>query len=64
MQIFFEVILFSDDRFDRRIRESTEEPEGNWLSCSDPETKTGPAENLREEAAKAVDEDEESSEPA
>ena len=31
---------------------------------SDPETKTGPAENLREEAAKAVDEDEESSEPA
>ena len=31
---------------------------------SDPETKRGPAENLREEAAKAVDEDEESSEPA
>ena len=31
---------------------------------SDPETKTGPAENLREEAAKAVDETEESSEPA
>jgi hypothetical protein len=30
---------------------------------SDPETKTRPAENLREEAAKAVDEDEESSEP-
>jgi hypothetical protein len=31
---------------------------------SEPETKTGPSENLREEAAKAVDEDEESSEPA
>ena len=31
---------------------------------SDPETKTGPADNLREEAAETVDEDEESSEPA
>ena len=34
------------------------------LAGSDPETKTGPAENLREEAAKTVDETEESSEPA
>ena len=34
------------------------------LAGSDPETKTGPADNLREVAAQAVIEDEESSETA
>jgi hypothetical protein len=48
MQIFFKVILYSDDRFNRRIRESTEESEGNRLGWIKLETKTEPAENLRE----------------
>ena len=34
------------------------------LAGSDPETKTGPADNLFEVAAQAVDQDEESFEPA
>ena len=64
MQIFFKVIS-------RVMTDSTEELEKaqknqkeTGPAGSEPETKTGPAENLREEAAKAVDEDEESSEPA
>ena len=38
----------ADDRFNRRIKESTEESEGDRLGSIRLETKTGPAENLRE----------------
>ncbi|MGA8916304.1 MAG: hypothetical protein WB474_09965 [Nitrososphaeraceae archaeon] len=38
----------ADDRFNRRIKESTEESEGDRLGWIKLETKTEPAENLRE----------------
>ena len=43
----------AEDRFNRRIKESAEESERDRLGWIRPESKTGPAENLREEAGKS-----------
>ena len=43
----------AEDRFNRRIKESAEESERDRLGWIRSESKTGPAENLHEEAGKS-----------
>jgi hypothetical protein len=54
----------SENNTSEELEKAQENQKETGSAGSDPETKTGPAENLREEAAKSVDEEEESSEPA
>jgi hypothetical protein len=60
--IFLDVIIMMCDSTEN-LDKAQKNQKRVGAAESDPET-TGPAENLREEAAEAVDEEENSSEPA